>query len=226
MVLTTKTVRSFMNWKQKLPIFWYFSWSLELLLLAFKIAAQKQREAQSAEQRWITVRLKKLEVSKMRVFFQASEVHGDFWRGLSSLISIILYFAASWDTAVINGIIAVSTFEMQTIHCCIASWVIKSWKVQCMNDIHFFSRSGVSKVRKSWNLCLVNLLVFSAICFDISYVLLVRSTHPNINCQHQHALFAVSNSQLCWYQCHVARGCASVFPWRLSSDCPADILPL
>ena len=132
----------------------------------------------------------------------------------TSLISIILYSAASWDAAVINGITVVSIPESQTTHCCVASRLIKFWKVQCMNGIQFFPRSGVSKVRKSWNLCLVNLSVFSAICFDISYVLLVRPNHPNINCQHQHALFAINYSQLRWCQSGVAWSYASVFPWR------------
>lgn len=221
------------NKNNKLRCFWQqkFSKSTDLLgitidAISIQDSSTKAKRSSKGRAMLDYSKTKKLEVFKMWVFFQASEVHGDVWRDPSSPIRIKLYFATSCDTAVIDGIIAISTFESHTIHCCIASWVTKSWEAQRMNGILSFPSSGVSKVRKSWNLCLVNLPVFSAICFDISYVLLVRPNHPNTNHQHQHAVFAVSNSQLCWYRCHVAWGCASVFPWRFSSDCPADTLPL
>lgn len=222
MFLTTKTMFVYELEAEATDLLIF--WSLQLLV--FKITAQKPREAPSAEQCWITVKQKRSEVVKMRVFLRASEVHGDIWRDRSSRISIILYFVASWHAAVINGIRPRSTFEPQAMHCCIASWDLRSWRVQPMDGILSFPWSGINKIRGRWNLCLMNLSVFSAVCFVISYKLPLRSNHPNMNCQHQHILFIINNFKLCWYQSLVAWGCASVFPWIFSSDCPADKLHL
>lgn len=162
----------------------------------------------------------------MWVFLWASEVHAGVWRDRSSMISIVLYSVASWDAAAITGIKARSTFEPQTMQCCIASWDIKSRRVQPMDGILSFPWSGGNEIGSCWNLCLVNLPVFSVVCFDMSYMLPLRSNHPNTNGQHQHVLLVINNSRLCWYRCRAAWGCASVFPWIFSSDCPAGKLHL
>lgn len=127
------------------------TWSLQMLLLAFQISTQKQKEAQSAERCWIRT-------EKRRHLWDRS-VHLRCvvtFEGIPAL-SIISSFVAPWDAAVHNAFIMIHILESQTMYCCIASCV---WM-------------------ENLGMCLVNPPGVSST--DTSSAALVRPSHGNIN---------------------------------------------